>query len=293
MDHAVEGDVVSNVGPVRRAVSLVLRVSPELAPKLKKAAWRVFYECTSLVNRWTRLLNYGYAPLEGQPPVVAADGVPYGLQLYAKVASGADLTEKDVLEVGCGRGGGTAFVHEHFHPRTMTGVDLARRAISSCQKTYPRPGLTFIPADAEHLPFDDRSFDIVLNVESSHCYPDMLRFLGEVRRVLRPGGLLLLADARPTADGVNLLDGSDVAVLRSQLAQAGFRTLEEEDITANVLRALELSSPDRIALVEQRVPRPFRRQLHALVAAEGSPMYQAYKEGKRTYLRFVLEPVSG
>jgi SAM-dependent methyltransferase len=274
-------------------VSLVLRVSPDLAPKLKKAAWRVFYECASLVNRWTRLLNYGYAPLEGQAPVVAADGADYGLQLYAKVASGADLSEKDVLEVGCGRGGGTAFVHEHFHPRTMTGVDLAHRAISSCQKTYPRPGLTFIAGDAEHLPFQDRSFDIVLNVESSHCYPDMLRFLGEVRRVLRPGGLLLLADARPTADGVNLLDGSDVAVLRSQLAQAGFRTLEEEDITANVTRALELSTPDRIARVEQYVPKPFRRQILALVDAEGSPMYQAYKEGKRTYLRFVLEPVSG
>lgn len=287
---------MSNVRPVRGAVSLVLRASPELASRLKKAGWRGVYEGVSLLNGWPRLMNYGYAPLEGQAPVPRADGAGYGLQLYAKVASGADLTGKDVLEVGCGRGGGTAFVHERFHPRTMTGVDLAHRAISSCQKSYSRPGLRFIVGDAEHLPFPDRSFDIVLNVESSFCYPNMPRFLSEVGRVLRPGGLLLLADTRPTeraADGVNLLDGSDIVALRSQLAQANFRTLEEEDITANVMRALELDTPDRIARVDQRVPKPFRRHAHALAAAEGSPVYQAHKDGKRIYLRFVLEPVSG
>lgn len=283
---------MSKVRPVRAAAAAVVRLSPRLAAKVKKAAWRGCYEGASLLNGWPQLMNYGYAPLDGQAPVAKAEDAGYGLQLYAKTASGGELTEKDVLEVGCGRGGGAAFIHERFSPRTMTGVDLAHRAISYCQKTYPRPGLTFIPGDAENLPFQDESFDIVLNVESSHCYGDVPRFLSEVHRVLRPGGLLLLADPRPTQvthGPSDLFDSEDIARLRSQVGQSEFRVLEEEDITANVIRALELDTPDRIARVEKRVPKPIRKYVHAFAAAEGSPMYQAYKDGKRTYLRFVLQ----
>ncbi|MGA9859717.1 MAG: methyltransferase domain-containing protein [Solirubrobacteraceae bacterium] len=283
------------VRPFRAIYGAVLRMSPGVAPRLEKFVWRVVYEGASLRKSWTSLMNYGYAPLEGQAPVPQADGVGYGYQLYAKLAASADMAGKDVLEVGCGRGGGTAFVHERFHPRSMTGVDLARRAIEYCCATYPRPGLQFMVGDAENLPFANSSFDVVLNVESSHCYADMPRFLGEVRRVLRPGGLLLLADARVTAlsaEDQPLLHTDDVARLRTQLEQARFRTIEEEDITRNVMRALELDTPDRRARIECRVPRFLRPHVHAFAAAEGSPMYQAYVEGKRTYLRFVLQPVS-
>jgi SAM-dependent methyltransferase len=45
-----------------------------------------------------------------------------------------------------------------------------------------------VQGDAEALPFDDGSFDAVINVESSHNYPDLAKFLSEVARVLRPGG---------------------------------------------------------------------------------------------------------
>ena len=50
--------------------------------------------------------------------------------------------------------------------------------------------------DAENLPFPDQSFDAVINIESSHCYPRFPRFLAEVARVLRPGGHFLYADLR-------------------------------------------------------------------------------------------------
>ena len=283
---------MSNVRPVRAAMRGVLRVSPGLGPALEKTVWRGVYEGASLLNGWTQLMNYGYAPLEGEPAVPQADGSSYGLQLYAKVASGADLTDKDVLEVGCGRGGGTAFVHERFHPRTMTGLDLAHRAIAYCRRTYPRPGLTFLAGDAENLPFPDQLFDVVLNVESSFCYSDMPRFLAGVHRVLRPGGFLLFADSRETHVDPNpdsLFPTADVARLRSQFAAANFRTLEEENITANVMRALELDTPERIARVERRVPKPLRPHVHAFAAAKGTPMYDAYQRGDRTYLRFVLQ----
>jgi len=52
------------------------------------------------------------------------------------------------------------------------------------------PNLTFVEANAEELPFEDSSVDVLVNIESSHTYPDLGRFLHEAARVLRPGGAL-------------------------------------------------------------------------------------------------------
>ena len=52
------------------------------------------------------------------------------------------------------------------------------------------------PGDAENLPFEDNSFDAIINVESSHCYGNVEQFLREVHRVLRPGGDFLFVDLR-------------------------------------------------------------------------------------------------
>ena len=240
-------------------------------------------------------MNYGYAPLDDTESADQVNGAVggYGLKLYERVAGAIDLRDLDALEVGCGRGGGTAFVYERFAPRSLTGLDLARKAIDRCRRQYARPGLRFVAGDAEHLPFEDGSYDAVLSVESSHCYADIPRFLAEVRRVLRPGGRFLIADPRHSersADTENaLFHADDVALWREQLSAAGFRTLEEENITANVMRALQLDTPARRARIEQHVPQLLRPYVFAFSAAEGSAMYQAYAEGKMTYLRFVLQ----
>jgi ubiquinone/menaquinone biosynthesis C-methylase UbiE len=241
-------------------------------------------------------MNYGYAPLDGSDAdlgaELASDSDRFGLQLYAKVAGAVDLSGKEVLEVGCGRGGGTAFVFDRLRPRSVTGIDLAEKAIARCQAAYQRPGLTFVAGDAENLPFPDGSFDVVLNVESSHCYPDVRRFLDEAYRVLRHRGLLLLADVRHTVlpPGAQdaLMPQEDVAQLREQIGGSRFRALEEEDITPNVVRALQLDSATRGERVERRVPKLLRRQALEFSAVEGSALFRAFAEGQLTYLRFVL-----
>ena len=161
----------------------MLRAAPELRPRVEKLLWRAFYEANSLRRSElaSALTNYGYAPDER----AGADTKPLGRELYGAVAGAVPLAGKDVLEVGCGRGGGTAYVFERFAPRTLTGVDLARSAIRSASRRYGRTGLTFVAGDAEQLPLADGSFDVILSVESSHCYPEMRRFLREARRVLR------------------------------------------------------------------------------------------------------------
>jgi hypothetical protein len=114
-----------------------------------------------------------------------------------------------------------------------------------------------------------------------------------VYRVHRPRGSQLFADIRhstlpPGAESA-LFEQEDVACLRRQFADAGFRILEEEDITANVLRALRLNSPNRRAQLESRTPKLLRRHALAFAAVDGGAMYRAYEEGLWTYLRFALQ----
>jgi SAM-dependent methyltransferase len=292
----VSDSPTGGIKPARRAMAALLSVWPGLAPRVQKATWRAFYELASFRrgDPGTAMMNYGYASLDEDAARPAGDGADrYGLQLYAAVAGAADVTGQDVLEVGCGRGGGAAFVFERFGPRSVIGLDLAHRAIDGCRRRYGRAGLTFVAGDAEQLPFADDAFDVVLSVESSHCYADPSRFWREAHRVLRPGGRLLLADARhahlsPDSESA-LFSRDDVAGLQDQLAAAGFRTVEEQDITANVVRALELDTPARRQRIERRVPRFLRPHVLTFAAIEGSPMYRAFAGGDLRYMRFVLE----
>jgi SAM-dependent methyltransferase len=241
-------------------------------------------------------LNYGYAPTDErfEPVALPSESEPdrYAIQLYEKVAGAVALRGLDVLEVGCGRGGGAAFVFERHQPASLTGLDLSKSSVAYCRRQYGRPGLRFVSGDAERLPFPDASFDAVLNVESSHCYPDVARFLAEVVRVLRPSGVLLFADLRHTridkAEDAPKI--GDVASLREQIAAAGLMVAEEEDITANVTHALELDSPRRRAAIERRAPKLIRSQLLDFAGVEGSGLFRAFADHEISYLAMVMRP---
>jgi ubiquinone/menaquinone biosynthesis C-methylase UbiE len=227
-------------------------------------------------------LNYGYAPLEaGVPasPLRAEDARDeYSLRLYERVVGGANLAGKDVLEVGCGRGGGSSYIARYLQPRTMTGVDFAATAVAFCRRRHSEENLTFVEGNAEDLPFAAVSFDAVVNVESSHCYPSFELFVREVARVLRPGGLCLFADLR---------SHDQIAQVREQLGQV-FTIEEEERITPNVSRALALTSARREAVITEQTPAMFRRAVKNFAAVEGTQAFEALRRGDLEYVRFVL-----
>ena len=119
------------------------------------------------------------------------------INLYHRTATQADISGKRVLEVSCGHGGGASYLVRTLRPASYTGLDLNPNGIAFCRKTHNLPGLDFVHGNAENLPFDDQSFDAVINVEASHLYPRFPRFLEEVVRVLSPGGHFLYTDVRP------------------------------------------------------------------------------------------------
>jgi len=110
---------------------------------------------------------------------------PY-IAAFARFAEGAG---QEVLEIGVGMGA------DHLEwakaaPRRLAGVDMTSRAAGFTQARLDLYGLrsTLAVADAERLPFPDDSFDIVYSWGVLHHTPDTPRAVGEVQRVLRPGG---------------------------------------------------------------------------------------------------------
>lgn len=257
-----------------------------LPHNVKSPLKRAWYEGISALDREADMLfmNYGWAPVAGDACLALRpedESNRYSIQLYHRVASATDLVGLDVLEVGCGRGGGASYVMRYLGPRTLIGVDRTARAISFCQEHYLIHGLTFVRGDAEALEFDEGMFDAVINVESSHCYGAMDRFLAEVYRVLKPGGSLLYAD---------LWDREVVSLLRRQFDEAGLAVVEEELLNDAVVRALKLDDARKKALIQAKVPRLLRPVFIQFAAMEGiASSHEMLRRGASQYWRFVLQ----
>ena len=129
------------------------------------------------------------------------------------------------------------------------------------------------------MPFSDARFDIVVNVESSHCYGSMPDFLAEVHRVLRPGGVLAWADMRPAADMVALDD---------LFAAAGLRVEADHDITSNVLRALDLDEAAKRAAIDAHVPGILKPAFQDFAGVRDSRVYNALQSGQASYRSSLL-----
>jgi len=265
---------------VARVVSIAYRMPP-----VKRLLWRGWYEFLARRYRdrqWT-FMNYGHRPPHGTAPLVLAPGDEPDrscIQLYHLVANAVDLTGREVLEVGSGRGGGASFVARYLRPSRVVGVDVSPQAVAFSRARHVAPGLSFEVGDAEHLGFAAASFDAILNVESSHCYGNLGAFVREVRRVLRPDGHFLYADFRSRAE----LDA-----WRAGLLATGLRLVVERDITPGVVAALDADDEWKRRLIEARVARPLVRAFRQFAALRGTVLYDKLRDGTVVYRAFVFQ----
>jgi SAM-dependent methyltransferase len=224
-------------------------------------------------------LNYGY---EENPPLalpLAASDEPdrFPIQLYHRTATQIDLAGKTVLEVSCGHGGGASYLMRTLHPASYTGLDLNTVAIEFCRKRHNLPGLNFVGGNSESLPFPDRSFDAVINVEAAINYQNVPRFYAEVERVLRPGGHFLYADIR-YAD--------EIAAWEADLAGIPMRLVAEQVINAQVMHGLE---GNRLSdQITRRLPNfAFLRGIaNDYAGGPGSLIYRRLENGEASYRLF-------
>lgn len=220
-------------------------------------------------------LNIGY---EEDPPMAlpleeSDEPHRYYIQLYHRTATQADLRGKKVLEVGCGHGGGASYLMRTLYPASYTGLDVNRSAIAFCRRRHGQANLRFVHGDAERLPFPDESFDTLINVESSAAYPHFSRFLGEVARVLRPGGHFHYTDLRPRRD---------LADWEAALKEAPMRMLSCHDINAQVMCGIEKNS-HRILDLVGRMPKALQPLGREYSGMEGTGFYRAMQRGKYVY----------
>lgn len=248
-----------------------------IAP-LRKAIWRLWYPFLTrrLRDEQVHFLNYAF---ETEPPVgLKLDPIDEPnracIQLYHHVASQVDLHGKHVLEVSCGHGGGASWITRHLSPAHYTGLDLNPTGIRFCQQQHRVPGLDFIQGDAQKLPFPDASFDAVINVEASHCYPDFPGFLSEVARVLRPGGHFLYADFR-FSDGF--------VAWETALSEAPLQMVQTRDIRDEVLRGMECNAARSDALIRNRLPKFLHGLGRDFAGLPGSSVYNALHSGDMSY----------
>jgi len=99
----------------------------------------------------------------------------------------------DLLDVGCGTGPMIELLTEEYPDRHYVGMDLTPKMIEVANAKGLK-NAEFIVGDSEDMPFENESFDVLICANSFHHYPDPQKFFNEVKRVLRPNGVLVLRD---------------------------------------------------------------------------------------------------
>ena len=245
---------------------------------VRKAIWRRWYPFLTRKLRTEEILFLNYA-FETEPPMAlpltpADEPNRACIQLYHHVATQVDLRGKKVLEVSCGHGGGASYLTRTLTPAHYTGIDLNPAGIRFCRARHQVPHLDFLEGDAGNLRFADHTFDVVVNVEASHCYPDFPRFLAEVARVLRPGGHFLYADFR-FSDGI--------AAWKQALAAAALSMLHSRVINPEALRGMERNSPRSEELITRHLPQFLHSLGRDFAGVRGSRVYTALRRGELSY----------
>jgi arsenite methyltransferase len=139
-------------------------------------------------------LNYAPDMVRSLPDPVAAAycgvGNPFTL--------GPIRQGEAILDIGCGAGIDSIIAAKLAGPSgTVTGIDLVPEMLARASENTRLAGVdnvTFQESSAEQLPFPDNSFEVVISNGVFNLVVDKVKALGEVFRVLKPGGRFLLAD---------------------------------------------------------------------------------------------------
>ena len=210
---------------------------------------------------------------------------PLLFEPYAKyVAERAAVLRPDqILETASGTGIVTRAVIQALPEASIVATDVNPAVVEFATQHVPSERVTFQQADAQDLPFEDASFDLVLCLFGVMFFPDKVRANAEARRVLRPGGRYVLVtfdrldlNPIPQAAGEAVaslfpddprymergpFSYSDAGLVEQDLRAGGFESIEIETV--------ELSSPitARHAALGIVLGSPFRAEIERLDAS--------------------------
>ena len=267
-----------SMGVPARIFATLIKFSPS---SIQNRLWKWWYQRISKAHNKVdfRFMNYGY--IDAEKPILEPEDEPYRLfiQLYEMNIRNIELNNKQVLEVGSGRGGGASWIAKSKKPSNLIGVDFSKEAVSLCNNWYEQNNLKFLEGNAQDLPFEDSSFDTIYNVESSHCYGDMNKFVSEANRVLREGGNFCWTDFR----NEEIMKQTEEIFIA-----AGFSIISKKEITDEVVDALDMINDTKRERITELVPRTIRRSFETFAGVQGTPVYDSFKSGKLKYYQYLM-----
>ena len=180
---------------------------------------------------------------------------------YFRYRMGAELSPGGVvLEVGCGSGMGLPYLQAHSS--IAVGGDYTLDLLREARRHLPDAPL--VRMDAQHLPFHDRVFDAVLLLEMIYYVADQEGAIAECRRVLKPGGKLMVSVPNPNRPDFNRSPFStrypNLGELADLLAANGFvvRTYDDFPVDPATMRDRVLGPVRSAAVRLHLVPRSMR-----------------------------------
>lgn len=192
---------------------------------MKKQVLETYKKLNTFFKDDFYFLNHGYGPAY---PLFADELTKHQYSLYYHLIKNVKTDNLKILDIGCGRGGGTRMYRDYgFNFSEIYGCDLVPENVEFCKSTHKE--INYQVADAINLPYEDNYFDVISSVESSHTYGGVLTFLREVKRVLKPSGVFLYTDVNPKIDDYLFNYRTDGFF---------FKHCYRDDITSNVAQAL-------------------------------------------------------
>ena len=159
-----------------------------------------------------------------------------------------NLTEgKRVLDAGCAFGYGSYVLAQNA--LNVTGVDFDEKTLLTARKDYSKDNLSYVLSDLTRLAFIDECFEVACLFEVLSIVPQYRKLLGEMHRVLKRGGALLLSTRNKISDIPITNNGWHTAFspdeLKALLKESGFR----------IRKLHSLSRPEEVYLLEAKLKK--------------------------------------